>query len=75
MSGITQDQAQAKLDALMAASNSGAMSVRYGDRQVVNFASRKEMLDEINYWSRIVSGFQRVAQGESRHGFALASFR
>ena len=48
MSGITLAQAQAKLDALMAANESASLSVRYADRQVT-YRSAGEIIDLINY--------------------------
>lgn len=72
---ISLEQAQAKLDALMAANAAGALSVRYGDRQVVNYATRKEFLDELNYWAGLVARLQRLAAGRSQTGFAVADFR
>lgn len=75
MSGITLEVAQARLDALLTSSASGRLSTRFADRQTVYYNSRKEMLDEITYWSRIVAQLQRTAAGQSQHGFVLADLR
>lgn len=75
MSGVTLAQAQAKLDALMSASVSGALSVRFGDRQVTRFASYDDLIKAINYWERRVAELTRIAAGRSRHGYSLADFR
>ena len=74
MSGITQAQAQARLDALLAAQASNVLMVRYGDR-TVTYRTTDELQRDINYWSRILAERQRMAAGLSRHGFKLASFQ
>ena len=74
MSGITLAQAQAQLDALLAAQVSNVLVVRYGDR-TVTYRTMDDLQTGITYWSRLVAERQRVAAGLSRHGFKLANFQ
>lgn len=77
MSGITQAQAQAILDALIEARTSGATdmgSVSVAGR-TVTYRSAADLIMEINYWSRIVVGHQRITDGHSRHGVSVANFQ
>jgi len=74
MSGITLAQAQAKLDALMAANESASLSVRYADRQVT-YRSAGEIIDLINYWRSEIATLERRAAGRSGLSYRLASFR
>lgn len=71
---ITLQQAQAQLDALMTAQAGHTLTVRYGDRSVT-YRSAKEITDQINYWSRMVTELRRTTVGASRHGFGVADFR
>ena len=77
MSGITQTNAQAILDALLAAQLVGANP--FGSVSVAgdsySYRSAEDLQKQINYWSRVVAGLQRTAGGESRHGFAVSSFQ
>lgn len=74
MNTITLEQAQAKLDALMEAQASETLMVRFGERSVT-YRTGQEIIDQINYWSRVVTELRRVASGASRHGYAVADFR
>lgn len=74
MSGITLAQAQAQLDALLAAQSSQSLSVRYGDRQVT-YRSATEIIDLINYWRREIATLERRAAGRSGLSYRQASFR
>ena len=74
MSAITLEQAQAQLSALMAAQASNLRTVSIAGRSV-SYASAGEMIEAINYWTRMVSKLQRQAAGVSRHGYSLADFR
>lgn len=73
MAGFTQAQAQAQLDALMAAQSDNLLGGSVGGRSF-QFRSAEDLQAQINYWSRIVAGFQREAAGRSRHGFSVAKF-
>jgi hypothetical protein len=70
----TLAQAQAQLDALLAAQVTNLRSVSIGGRSV-SYASAQEMIDAINYWERRVSELSRKAAGMSRHGYSVADFR
>lgn len=76
MSGITQAQAQSILDSLIAAraSANDFGSVTIAGR-TITYRNTEDLTKEINYWSRIVSGYQRQADGHSRHGFKVANFQ
>lgn len=74
MSGITLAQAQAKLDALMAANESGSLSVRYGDRQVT-YRSATEIIELVKFWRAEVARLTRIAAGGGSLSVRLASFR
>lgn len=74
MSGITQAQAQAQLDALLEAQLSNRLSVSVAGR-TVTFRTAKDLIEAINYWSRILSDLRRVAAGGQRHGFSAANFQ
>lgn len=78
MSNITLEQALAARDALFAAqaevAMSGLSSVSIGGR-TVTYRSLGEIIEAINYWSRIVAGLQREAGGESRLGVSVANFQ
>lgn len=74
MSGITLAQAQAQLDALMLATTSQTLTVRYGER-AVTYRSSSEILELINYWERRVAELSRVAGGEYRTSIRTADFR
>lgn len=74
MSGITQAQAQANLDALLAAQSNNILSVSIGGR-TVSYRNMADLTAAINYWSRVLAGLQRKASGQSRHGMSAASFR
>lgn len=74
MSGITQAQAQANLDALLAAQSSNLLTTSIGGR-TVTFRTTKDLVEAINYWSRVLAGIQRQAAGLSRHGMSAAAFR
>lgn len=70
---ITTTQAQANLDALLAASASGMLSVRIGERSVT-YRSMDELLSAIRFWQAKLAELQRKAAGGSRHSFGVASF-
>jgi hypothetical protein len=72
MSGITLAQAQAQLDALLAAQAGSTLTVRYGDRSVT-YRQADEIARQITYWSRIIAELQRRAVGMSRHGYSAAN--
>jgi multidrug resistance efflux pump len=74
MSGITQAQAQAQLDALLEAQSNNFLSVSIAGR-TVTYRTAEDVIKAINYWQRVVSGFQRSADGHSRHGFQIANFQ
>lgn len=74
MSGITLAQAQAKLDALMAANESASLSVRYADRQVT-YRTASEIIGLINFWSGKVAQLSRAAAGRPRLAVRMADFR
>ena len=74
MSGITQAQAQANLDSLVNAQINNMLSVSIGGR-TVSYRTGKDLIDAINYWSRVLAGLQRTAAGLSRHGMSAAAFR
>jgi multidrug resistance efflux pump len=71
---ITLAQAQAQLDALMAAQATSTLTVRYADRSIT-YREAQDIIDQINYWTRLVTELQRTARGASRHGYAVADFR
>lgn len=71
---ITVAQAQAQLDALLAAQAGQMLSVSIGGR-TVTYRSLKDITDAIDYWSRTLARLQRVAAGGPRHGYSLADFR
>lgn len=71
---ITKAQAQAKLDALMAAVASETLTVRFGERSVT-YRTVAELQAQINYWSRMVTELSRITIGAPRHGFSAADFR
>lgn len=71
---ITLAEAQAKLDALKAAQAGETLTVRYGDRSIT-YRAAQEIIEQINYWARVVTELQRTAVGASRHGYAVADFR
>lgn len=70
---MTREQAQAQLDALLAAVSSNMLTVSIGGRSVT-YRSAEDLQASINYWERIVAGFIRQAGGLSRHGISLANF-
>jgi hypothetical protein len=74
MSAYTLAQAQAQLDALMAASTSQSLSVRYGDR-MVTYRSASEIIDLIKWWRSEVARLTRIAAGRGSNSVRLASFR
>lgn len=74
MTGITKAQAQAQLDALLAMQSNNLLSTSIGGH-TVTFRNTKDLLEAINYWSRVLAGIQRKGAGLSRHGMSLASFR
>jgi hypothetical protein len=74
MSVITLAQAQSKLDALMAATESASLSVRYADRQVT-YRAASEIIDLINFWERKVKQLTRAATGLRGPSVRLADFR
>lgn len=71
---ITLAQAQAQLAALMAAQASNLRTVSIAGRSV-SYASAQEMIDAINYWTRMCSVLSRQSDGVSRHGYSVADFR
>jgi hypothetical protein len=71
---MTLEQAQAQLDALLAAQVSNLRTVSIAGRSV-SYASAQEMIDAINYWQRQVTILSRQAAGLSRHGYSVADFR
>ena len=71
---ITLAQAQAQLDALMTAQSGNTLTVRFGERSVT-YRTATEIIEQINYWSRLVTELSRTAMGASRHGYAVADFR
>lgn len=74
---ITLEQAQANLDALLAAQAAAPGSLRsvsIGGRSV-SYASAQEMTEAINYWTRMVNTLSRRAHGNPRHGYSVADFR
>jgi hypothetical protein len=79
MAGITLQQAQGVLDALIAAQLSGACesgalsSVSVGGR-TVTFRSLDELITAITFWQTMVTNLERAAAGESRTGYKLARF-
>ena len=71
---MTLTQAQTKLDALFALKTDISLRrVSFSDRNI-EFSSAKELMDQINYWQRIVSTLQRKAAGRSKHSFGVATF-
>lgn len=74
MSTITLEQAQAQLAALLAAQGSNLRTVSIAGRSV-SYASAGEMIEAINYWTRMVNNLSRQADGISRHGYSVADFR
>jgi hypothetical protein len=74
MSTITLEQAQAQLAALMAAQASNLRAVSIAGRSV-SYASMAEMIEAINYWTRMVNILSRQADGVARHGYRVADFR
>lgn len=70
---ITLAEAQAKLAALKASSASETLTVRYADR-MITYRTAQEIIEQINYWARVVTELQRTAMGASRHGYATADF-
>lgn len=72
MTGITLETAQTHLDALLAAQASNMASVSIGGRSY-SFRSSADLIEAINYWQRIIAGFQRKTAGQSRHGFSVAN--
>lgn len=71
---ISLEQAQAQLDALLAAKASNMLTVSIGGRSVT-YRSAADVLEQINYWTRVIAGLKRQASGLSRHGFSVAGFR
>lgn len=71
---ITLAQAQTNLDALLALPPGDIGSVNISGR-TVTYRSAAELQSLINYWTRIVAGLKRKADGQSRHSVAAASFR
>lgn len=71
---MTLEQAQAQLDALLAAQASNLRSVSIAGRSV-SYASTQEMIDAINYWERRVNELSRRAAGINRQGYSVADFR
>lgn len=74
MSGITEEQAQANLDALVAAQSSNLLSVSIGGR-TVTYRTTADLTAAINFWVRVLNGIKRKAAGASRHSMAAAAFR
>lgn len=74
MSGITLEQAQAQLDALLAAQVGMTLTVSIGGRSV-SYRSMSEMIDAVNYWQRIVLQLSRKASKQSTTSYRLADFR
>lgn len=74
MSAITLEQAQAQLAALLAIQSSGLRTVSIAGRSV-SYASAQEIIDAINYWTRVCNDLSRKASGLSRHGYSVADFR
>lgn len=72
---ITLEQAQAQLTAMLAAQSAGNLRSISINGRTTTFATSAEFIDQLNYWTRMVTEFQRRAAGRSRHGFAGASFR
>jgi hypothetical protein len=72
MSGLTLETAQAHLDKLLEAQASNMASVSIGGRSY-SFRSSADLIEAINYWQRVIAGFQRKAAGQSRHGFSVAN--
>ncbi len=71
---MTLDQAQAQLDALLAAQASNLRTVSIAGRSV-SYASAQEMIDAITFWQRMVNNLSRTAAGLPRHGYSVADFR
>lgn len=77
MSGITLTDAQAILDVLVEAQKcegAGYIGSFTVGGHSVSFKSGAELIDQINYWSRIVASLQRRAAGQSRHGYFVPNF-
>lgn len=74
MSGITLEQAQAKLDELLAVQLSGFLSVSINGRSY-SFRSFDEIAAQINYWNRIICRLQRKAAGQVGYSVADLSSR
>ncbi len=70
MPGITLEQAQARLDALLSAES---LSVRIGDRQIQEFSSHADLDASIARWSRIVRNLTAQQSGQPT-GYSLADF-
>jgi hypothetical protein len=70
MSGITLAQAQAQLDALLAAQVGAELTVRFGERSVT-YQSMEDLLKAIDYWNRMVTQLRRG----SRVSYSVAGFR
>jgi hypothetical protein len=74
MSGMTLAQAQAQLDALLAAQGAGNFrSVTFNGRTVM-YSTPAEMIEAVTYWRRTVAELQRKASGRSRHSVSHADF-
>lgn len=73
MAGITLEQAQAQLDALLAAQASRVLEVRTGDR-AVRYASLKEIAEQVTYWQRIVRQLTAESVGNPSTSYRLADF-
>jgi hypothetical protein len=71
---ITVAQAQAQVDALLAAQQGGMLSVSIAGR-TVTYRSLKDLTEALTYWTRVLAQAKRVQSGASRHGYAAADFR
>jgi hypothetical protein len=70
---ITLEQAQAQLDALLAAESGNMLTVSIGGR-TVTYDTAEQRTAQVNYWQRVVAGLKRKAGGLSHHGMSVARF-
>jgi hypothetical protein len=72
MAGYTLAQAQAQLDAWLAASTAVAASQSYsvGDRQLTR-ADAADIADQIKFWNGEVNRLTRAASGRRRTRYAV----
>lgn len=72
MAGVTLEQAQAQLDALL---KTTSLSVRMADRSVTTYTSQDDKNKAIDYWRNLIAQLTAIDSGRSRFGFSLADLR